>query len=90
MYLIVALILTVTNLVAFILMGVDKSKARRHVWRIPEKTLFLASGLFGALGGTLGMFVFHHKTKHWYFRWGFPVMLAVQIVILFFAAGMLK
>ena len=75
-------VLIVMNLLAFALMGIDKMKARRGSWRIPEKTLFLVTALFGGLGGTLGMKVFRHKTKHWYFKWGFPALLAVQIVLL--------
>ena len=78
----IAVILVVMNLLAFALMGIDKMKARRGSWRIPEKTLFLVTALFGGLGGTLGMKVFRHKTKHWYFKWGFPALLAVQIVLL--------
>ena len=80
--LIVLALLAVVNAVSLTLMGVDKRRAKRHAWRIPEKTLFLAAGCFGALGGTLGMFLFHHKTKHWYFRIGFPVLLAAQTVLI--------
>ena len=75
-------VLIVMNLLAFALMGIDKMKARRGSWRIPEKSLFLVTALFGGLGGTLGMKVFRHKTKHWYFKWGFPALLAVQVVLL--------
>ena len=75
-------ILFVMNLLAFALMGIDKAKAKAGAWRIPEKTLFLVTALFGGLGGTLGMKVFRHKTKHWYFKWGFPALLVVQIVLL--------
>ena len=82
MFPILLVVLTVMNLLAFALMGIDKMKAKRGAWRIPEKTLFLVTALFGALGGTLGMKVFRHKTKHWYFKWGFPALLAVQIVLL--------
>ena len=74
----------VMNIVAYALMAIDKKKAAKHAWRIPEKTLFLATGLFGGLGGTLGMFLCRHKTNHWYFRLFFPLMLAVQAVALFF------
>ena len=73
------LYLLVVNLAAFALMGADKSRARRGAWRVPERTLFLPALLGGALGGTLGMRVFHHKTRHWYFRWGFPLLLALQL-----------
>ena len=75
-------VLIVMNLLAFALMGIDKAKAKSGAWRIPEKTLFLVTALFGGLGGTLGMKVFRHKTKHWYFKWGFPALLAVQVVLL--------
>ena len=70
------------NLAAFLLMGEDKRRAKKGAWRIPEKTLFLVTGLFGGLGGTVGMFMLHHKTRHWYFRIGFPVMLIAQIALL--------
>ena len=78
----IAVILLVMNLLAFALMGIDKMKAKRGSWRIPEKTLFLVTTLFGGLGGTLGMRMFRHKTKHWYFKFGFPALLAVQLVLL--------
>lgn len=73
--------LAVINLIAFALMGLDKWKARRDAWRIPEKTLFLAALLGGALGGTVGMHLFHHKTRHWYFRFGFPLLLVLQTAL---------
>ena len=82
MFPILLVVLIVMNLLAFALMGIDKMKAKRGSWRIPEKTLFLVTALFGGLGGTLGMKVFRHKTKHWYFKWGFPALLVVQIVLL--------
>lgn len=69
------------NLTAFVLMGVDKRRARRHAWRVPERVLFLPPFLGGTLGGLLGMHLFHHKTRHWYFRWGIPALLAVQILL---------
>lgn len=78
----IVVILLVMNVLAFALMGLDKAKAKAGAWRIPEKTLFLATALFGGLGGTLGMYFFRHKTKHWYFKFGFPALLAVQIVLL--------
>jgi uncharacterized membrane protein YsdA (DUF1294 family) len=55
------------SLVTFCLYGADKSKAKRGAWRIPEKTLLLCSFLGGAVGGSLAMSLFRHKTKHWYF-----------------------
>jgi len=76
------MILLVMNLMAFSLMGIDKMKAKAGMWRIPEKTLFLVTALFGGLGGTLGMVLFRHKTRHWYFKYGFPALLAAQLVLL--------
>lgn len=67
------------NLLAFLLMGLDKSKARRNRWRIPEKTLFLSSILGGSIGAILGMQVFRHKTKHASFRIGMPCILIAQL-----------
>ena len=87
--LVVLAVLIVMNVLAFALMAMDKAKAKAGAWRIPEKTLFLATALFGGLGGTLGMFMLRHKTKHWYFRLGFPALLAVQVVLLIVGAVML-
>jgi uncharacterized membrane protein YsdA (DUF1294 family) len=78
----ICVMLLVMNLLAFALMGIDKAKAKRGAWRITEKTLFLVTALFGGLGGTLGMTFFRHKTKHWYFKLGFPALLVIQIVLL--------
>ena len=73
--------LLVMNLIGFALMGADKRRARRHAWRISEKTLFLAAILGGSLGAWVGMYAFRHKTKHWYFVVGMPLILALQIII---------
>ena len=78
-------VLLVMNLTAFILMGYDKRCARKGAWRVPEKVLFLFALLFGALGGTAGMFLFRHKTKHWYFKLFFPLLMVVQAVFLGYA-----
>lgn len=75
-------VLIAVNLFSFWLMGYDKRCARRGKWRVPEKRLFLAAACFGALGGLLGMKVFRHKTRHWSFRIGFPLLLIVQCGIL--------
>ena len=73
--------LAAVNLVTFTVYGVDKAKARRGAWRVPEKTLFLLPLLGGSIGALLGMRVFHHKTKHWYFVWGIPAILLAQIAL---------
>ena len=75
-----AIVLVAMNVLAFALMAIDKKRAKAGAWRIKERTLFLATGLFGGLGGTLGMFLLHHKTRHWYFRLGFPALLVLQLV----------
>ena len=88
-YMIAELVLLALNLFSFALMGWDKRCARKGYWRVPEKRLFIAAGCFGALGGLLGMYVYRHKTKHWYFRIFFPVMLAAQAAILIWIASLL-
>lgn len=75
---IILIYLIILNLAGFCLMGLDKYKAKKHLWRIPEKTLFLASLLGGSAGTLAGMYFFHHKTKHWYFVTGMPAILLVQ------------
>ncbi len=77
---IIAIYLVIINLIAFALMGVDKKKAQTKAWRIPEKTLFLPAILGGSIGAIIGMQVFRHKTKHWYFKYGMPAILILQIV----------
>lgn len=79
---IVLIVLGVLNLVSFSLMAYDKHCAKAGKWRISEKALFIAAACFGGLGGILGMTVCRHKTKHWYFKVFFPLMLVVQIVLL--------
>lgn len=75
-------VLAFFNLGAFILMGIDKRRAVRDVWRVPERTLLASCGLFAALGGLIGMQVFHHKTRKLKFSLGVPLMLIAQIAIM--------
>lgn len=70
------------NLAAFLLMGWDKFKAGRAMWRTRELTLFVFPLLGGALGGTLGMLLFHHKTRKWPFAYGLPLLAMIQLVAL--------
>ena len=76
--------LVMVNAVGIAVMGLDKKKAIRNEWRIPEKTLFLVSLLGGSIGTWLGMYLFHHKTKHWYFVVGMPLILIIQIIVMGF------
>ena len=72
--------LLLINIAAFALFGADKRKARRNAWRISEKALFLSAVLGGSLGALIGMRLFHHKTKHWYFVIGIPAIFVLQII----------
>ena len=81
---ILRIIYAVMSVIGFALMGIDKSRAINHKWRIKEATLFLIAFLGGGIGSTLGMFFFRHKTKHWYFRLFFPLFAAAQTALLFF------
>lgn len=62
-------------------MGMDKRKAIRHQWRIPEATLFLIALLGGSLGSIVGMQLFRHKTRHWYFVWGMPAIFFIELAL---------
>ena len=73
--------LAAINAVTFLVYGIDKRRAKRGAWRIPEKTLFLLPILGGSVGAIAGMKVFHHKTKHWYFKYGLPLILILQIAL---------
>jgi uncharacterized membrane protein YsdA (DUF1294 family) len=73
------LYLTIMNIVGLFAMGIDKAKAKKRAWRIPERTLFLISLLGGSAGTWLGMYLFRHKTKHWYFVVGIPAILILQL-----------
>ncbi len=73
--------LIIMNIAGLIAMGADKSKARKGARRIPEKTLFLYSIIGGSLGSWAGMYLFRHKTKHWYFVIFMPLILIAHIII---------
>ena len=67
------------SLIDFALMGLDKRKARREDRRIPERVLWAFALLGGGVGGFLGMRCFRHKTRHWYFRYGFPLLAVLDL-----------
>lgn len=69
------------SLADFALMGVDKRRAKRGVWRVKERTFFLLALLGGSPGALLGMWTFRHKTRHWYFKFGLPAILSAQITL---------
>ena len=72
----------IINLAGFIMMGADKSKARNNAWRIPEAALFFVAIIGGSIGSITGMQVFRHKTRHWYFKYGMPLILILQITLI--------
>lgn len=74
------------NLLGFLVMGIDKYKAKKKTFRIPEAILFTVALFGGSIGTTLGMFLFRHKTRHWYFLYGMPLILGVQLAVIYFLA----
>ncbi len=87
-YLWLAAYMLAINVVGFFSMYLDKRKARKKLWRIPEATLFLIAIIGGSIGSLIGMHVFRHKTRHWYFVFGIPFILFLQVaaVIVLFAS----
>lgn len=82
--LIVLAYLAVMTIVGLIIMKVDKTKAQKQVWRVKEATLFLISLIGGSLGTWAGMYIFRHKTKHWYFVIGMPLIFFAHVALLVF------
>ena len=70
------------NLIGFVLMGIDKYKAKKRGFRIPEATLFTIAVIGGSIGSIAGMYAFRHKTRHRSFVYGMPFILFVQIVLI--------
>lgn len=81
---IIIIYLIAINITGVILMASDKSKAKHHAFRIPEKILFLVAVIGGSAGAWAGMYIFRHKTKHWYFVVGMPAILILQIALAIF------
>ncbi len=74
----------IINIVGLAIMGIDKRKAIKRTFRIPEATLFMVALIGGSIGSILGMQIFRHKTRHWYFVIGMPLILIIQIAIVVF------
>lgn len=77
----VAVWVVALSVLDFALMGNDKRRARAHRWRVPEKWFFILAMLGGSPGAILGMWVFRHKTRHWYFKYGLPLILFLQAAV---------
>ena len=78
------------NVAAFLLFGLDKLKAKRGKWRIPERTLLLFTWLLGGVGAFAGMRVFRHKTKHLAFQISVPLGMALSLIVMAAASYMLR
>lgn len=78
----IIIIFAVMNLIGFITCFKDKRAAVKHGWRVPEKTLFLIGLLWGAIGTFAAMLIFRHKTKHWYFMLGMPLLIILNLFTL--------
>lgn len=83
---VITCVFAVMTVLGFVVMGIDKAKAKEGKWRIKEAALFAFAILFGGVGTMLGMYVFRHKTKHWYFVVFFPILALVDIAL--YAVGM--
>lgn len=70
------------NFIGFALMGIDKYKAKKRAFRIPEATLFIVAIIGGSIGSILGMYTFRHKTRHRAFVYGMPFILIIQIALI--------
>lgn len=77
-------ILLFFNTAGLVIVALDKQKARKKRWRIPEKTFFLLSAAGGSVGVYAGLLLFRHKTRHWYFMLGIPLILAFQLFLAYF------
>lgn len=76
----ILLYLLIVNAVGFLLMLVDKRKAQKKLWRIPESTLLLTAAIGGSIGSLAGMYTFRHKTRHLKFTLGVPAILILQLI----------
>ena len=74
----------IMNLIGFALLGIDKYRAKKRSFRIPEATLFIVAIIGGSIGSIIGMYAFRHKTRHWYFVYGMPFILLLQIIFFIF------
>lgn len=79
-----AIYIIAVNLIGFALMGIDKRKAIKHAFRIPEAALFTVAIIGGSIGSIIGMYFFRHKTRHWYFVYGMPAILILQIALILY------
>lgn len=79
----ISIIIAIINIVTFIIYGIDKYKAKKGRWRIPENSLIGLAIIGGSIGAYLGMRVWHHKTMHLKFKYGIPLIIVIQLVIVY-------
>ena len=77
----ILIIIVIINIVTFIIYGIDKYKAKKGKWRIPENSLIGLAIIGGSIGAYLGMRVWHHKTMHLRFKYGIPLIIVIQLII---------
>ena len=70
------------NIVSFFLYGIDKYKAKKNKWRIPEATLLMIAVIGGSIGAWVGMRLWHHKTMHKKFKYGIPLIITLQVALM--------
>jgi len=80
----IAILLVILNIFGFILVSLDKYKAKNRLWRIPERSFFLLSILGGSVGVYIGLFFFNHKTRRWYFMTIIPLIILAQMVFIYY------
>ena len=86
-----AVYLIAVNALSFAVYGWDKARSKvQGARRVPEKTLFLLALLGGSVGAVAGMRVWHHKTRHWYFKYGLPAILLAQLALAWYLGGLLN
>ncbi|PYG90325.1 uncharacterized membrane protein YsdA (DUF1294 family) [Ruminiclostridium sufflavum DSM 19573] len=83
----IVIVLLILNISGFILVSLDKYKAKNKLWRIPERSFFILSILGGSIGVYTGLILFNHKTRHWYFMIIIPLIILAQIVFIYFLSG---
>lgn len=84
-FIIIALL--ILNIFGFILVSLDKYKAKNKLWRIPERSFFILSILGGSVGVYIGLFLFKHKTRHWYFMTVIPLIILAQIIFIYYLSN---
>ena len=82
----IVLYFVIINIIGFLIMFIDKQKAKRGAWRIPEKTIFIITALGGGIGTIAGMYAFRHKTQKLQFVIGLPFITILEIILIVYWA----